>query len=92
MNLPPVTILRKKREVDPKQKYSSVYVFIKEHADKGHSGVATAAWYGLQWDGCGDFINVQCSECGDTLVQRTRNSEIEIMHSDVLPNSKRKIS
>ena len=50
--------------------------FMSKHKETCNSGWVTVAWYGLQWSNCGDYINVKCSGCGDSLVQYGRNSEL----------------
>lgn len=46
-----------------------VRVWMREHGLRCGGGYKTGAWYGLQWENCRDYINVQCSGCGESYIE-----------------------
>ena len=40
---------------------------------KCKKGIVTAAWFGLQWDNCPDYMHITCG-CGHTYIRKTPKS------------------
>lgn len=49
--------------------HDKALAWIHQHRISCNAGIRTGAWFGLQWDSCKDWVNVQCNGCKEFYIE-----------------------